>query len=127
MPIVYVFGNPELQSDSLPLRILDALRARRPDIDFQVLDPNENWPEIETICAIDTVVGIKDATVFDDLEEFEAAPTLTMHDFDALAQMRLLKKLGKLKDVRLIGLPADLPEETAVTATIKSLELINLH
>ena len=121
MPIVYVFGNPEISSDSLPLRILDELHTRRPDIDFQVLDPNENWPETEEMTVIDTVVGIKEAVIFEDLDKFEAAPTLTMHDFDALAQMRLLKKIGRLKKVRIIGLPANLPEDIAVTETLKLL------
>ncbi len=121
--IVFVFGNPDLPMDSLPLRILPELRKRLPDIDFQVKDPNEEWDVPEELTVIDTVVGLKEPRVFDSLDSFSAAPRLTMHDFDAYANLRLLQKIGRLKKMRILGLPSEMPERDALAfavATVKS-------
>ena len=39
---VFVFGNPELPADSLPLRMLPSLREQFPDVIFRFLDPHQN-------------------------------------------------------------------------------------
>lgn len=111
---VFVFGNAALEADSLPLRILPDLKKTLPNIEFQTLDPNEEWDMPEETIVIDTVLGIKDITVFDSLEQFSAAPRITMHDFDALANLRLLSKLGKLKKIKIIGVPPHLDSNTAI-------------
>ncbi len=120
--VVFVFGNPDLPMDSLPLRILPELRKRLPDIDFQVKDPNEEWDVPEELTVIDTVVGLKEPRVFDSLDAFSAAPRLTMHDFDAYANLRLLQKIGKIKIVVVIGLPTDMDETLAADFTIGRLK-----
>ncbi len=100
--------------DSLPLRMAPRLHQEFPSIDFVVKDPNEEWDVPEELIIIDTVVGPKEVTVFNDLESFTASPRLSMHDFDALANLKYLKKLGKLKKVTIIGVPADFNEGKAI-------------
>mgnify|MGYP001559860477 CR=1 FL=1 len=39
---VLVFGNPLLEQDSIPLRLIGRLRERFPKIEFTEFDPNEN-------------------------------------------------------------------------------------
>ena len=85
---VIVFGNPDLPQDSLPLRILPELKKRMSGAEFLVLDPNEEWPDLDDFTVIDTAQGIDKITVFADLKQFAAAPRLTMHDFDAIAYLR---------------------------------------
>jgi len=111
---VFVFGNAALEQDSLPLRILPDLETRFPGVSFQVLDPNEEWDVPKEMIVIDTVMGIKDITVFDGLEQFSAAPRVSLHDFDAYANLRLLSKLGKLKNIKIIGVPADIDRNNAI-------------
>ena len=111
---VFVFGNAALEQDSLPLRILPDLETRFPGVSFQVLDPNEEWDVPKEMIVIDTVMGIKDITVFDGLEQFSAAPRVSLHDFDAYANLRLLSKLGKLKKIKIIGVPPDISKEEAI-------------
>ena len=111
---VFVFGNAALEQDSLPLRILPDLETRLPGVSFQVLDPNEEWDVPKDMIVIDTVMGIKDITVFDGLEQFSAAPRVSLHDFDAYANLRLLSKLGKLKNIKIIGVPADIDRNNAI-------------
>jgi len=112
--IVYVFGNPDLPADSLPLKILPGLEKKMPQVRFVVKDPNEEWDVPEELVVIDTVEGVKDVTVFDDLTKFVAAPRVTMHDFDALTNLRYLQKLGKIKKIKVIGIPATIPENEAL-------------
>jgi len=120
--IVYVLGNPELPEDSLPLRLLPDLKRRLPQMEFAVKDPNEEWDVPEELAIIDTVVGIAEPRVFDSLDAFTAAPTMTVHDFDAYANLRLLQKLGRLKKVTVIGLPAAVPDQQALEFAVSILK-----
>lgn len=111
--IIFVFGNPDVSEDALPLKILPRLRERFSDIHFISIDPNEEWDVPEEMVVIDTVMGIEKVTIFHDLAKFVSAPRVTMHDFDALAQLRYLQKLGKIKKVTVIGVPSALSENEA--------------
>jgi Ni,Fe-hydrogenase maturation factor len=111
---IYIFGNPDMQEDSLPLRIIPDLEEQFPDIDFVVKDPNEEWSIPENLIIIDTAVGIEEIKTFDSLENFSASPTLSVHDFDALFNLKYLKKLGKLKQIKIIGIPPTISEREAL-------------
>ena len=68
------------------------------------------------------VIGIKDITIFDSLEKFALAPRVSMHDFDFLTNLQYLTKLGKIKKIKIIGLPPDMEENEAikkVSATLR--------
>ena len=119
--IIYVFGNPDLPQDSLPLRLLPQLRKRLPQHEFAVQDPHEEWSSPPELTVIDTVLGIAEPRVFGSLAEFEQAPRLTVHDFDALTNLRWLQKLGRLQGVRVLGLPPDLGPDRALTFLAEQL------
>lgn len=120
--IVYVFGNPDLPQDALPIRILGQLRQRFPSVHFEEKDSNEEWALPEHLIVIDTVQGIESVTVFNGLESFMSSPRVSMHDFDALTQLRLMQKLGKLKTVTVIGVPPTLGEHRAVKDVAEALQ-----
>jgi len=109
--IVHVFGNPDLPADSLPIRILPQLRKIFPAVDFRVVDPNEELEFPVQITVMDTVEGIKGVRLFNGLESFVSAPRNSVHDFDALASLRMLQKLGKVQKVLVIGIPSGLGEK----------------
>jgi Ni,Fe-hydrogenase maturation factor len=113
---IYILGNPLYEKDSLPLKILPKLKKRFPEMDFQHLDPTENFPEEENLILIDTIVGIDKVRVLtlEDLDKVELSPQCSLHDFDLGFQLKLMKKLGKLKNVKIIGIPADYDEKKAV-------------
>ena len=110
---IFIFGNEDLPEDSLPLRILPKLSEKFSEIEFVVVDPNEEWDVPESIVVIDTTVGVSDITIFDCLEKFSAPPRVGMHDFDALTNLRYLQKLGKIKTVKIIGVPSEMMESEA--------------
>lgn len=112
---IFVFGNPDLEMDSLPVKLLSRLREAFPRHEFIFQDPNEEWDMSEPFWVIDTVVGLKEPRVFDSLDAFVTQPNLSMHDFDALSNLRFLKKLSKLPPVRIIGLPTGISEKDAIS------------
>ena len=118
---IYFFGNPDVLMDSLPLRLLPKLREYFPKVVFEVMDPAEEWNVPEDVVVLDTVEGISDVVLFDDLEKFIPAPRLSMHDFDALANVRFLKKLGKIKSVKVIGVPFGTGEQDVFEKVVRIL------
>jgi hypothetical protein len=124
MKTVIVFGNPDLPTDSLPVRIMPALMKKRPDLDIRHLDPNEEWEVPAEISVIDTVAGLKEPRLFAGLDEFtDSGPRVSMHDFDAYTNLKLMMKLGKIRAVRVIGLPPELDEAVALTFCLASMPM----
>lgn len=111
---IHVFGNRELGFDSLPLRLLPRLRKEFLGIDFIELDPNEDWEIPDPFRIIDTVQGLPDVHIFHGLSEFESAPTVSVHDFDALFNLRYLQKLGKIGTTEIVGVPPSMDENAAL-------------
>lgn len=111
---VFVFGNIDLREDSLPLKILPKLKEKFPDIQFEVKDPNEEWEVPEELIVLDIIIGIKEVTVFDNLKKFSKVPRVGMHDFDALTNIRYLWKLGKIKKIKIIGVPSNMKKVKAI-------------
>ncbi len=121
---ILIFGNPDLDFDSLPLRILPELKKRLPKVDFEIKDSNEEWETLENLIIIDTVLGIDKPTVFDDLENFSAPPRVSLHDFDAYTNLKYLQKLGKIKKIKIIGLPASPSGGPLIISEKEALEFL---
>jgi hypothetical protein len=119
---IFVFGNEDLEMDSLPIKLVPELKKQFPEHDFILQDPNEEWDMSESFWVIDTVVGLEEPQLFDSLDAFVAGPKLSMHDFDALSNLRFLQKLGKLPPIKIIGLPVGIEREEALAAIGKLLE-----
>jgi len=104
---IYVFGNPLVKEDSLPLRLLPDLEKIFPEIDFIVTDPNENFPPKgeKDLIILDTVLGIKEPMILDldDLQKQKKTP-ISPHDYDLLFHLILLKKRKLIEKVTIIAL-----------------------
>lgn len=105
---IYIFGNPLLPNDSIPIKWKGSLEKLFPEIIFELVDPNENFPRmgIRNLVILDTVIGI-DRPMILDLEEFEKnkKSPISPHDYDLLLHILLLKKLKKIDKVKIIGVP----------------------
>lgn len=108
MKKIYVLGNPLVPEDSTALKILPQLKKKFPEIEFIVVDPNDNFPpkKEKDLIIIDTVLGIKKLMILDldDFKKQEKTP-LSPHDYDLLFHLLLLKKTKRLDKVKIIGLP----------------------
>lgn len=102
---VYVLGNPYVASDSLPLQLLAKLSESFPSFTFIEIDPTENFvPENDSVI-LDTVAGIHQAHIFDNVYDFKNTHAVSLHDFDLGTHLVLLTKLKKIGNVCILGVP----------------------
>jgi len=120
---IYIFGNPLLPFDSLPIRLAPRLQAALPEFEFIVVDPNENLKPVDKeLIIIDTVEGIDKITVIDDIDKIKTEKIYSLHDFDLGYNLKLLQKLGELERVKIIGIPMEGDEKTIVDQLINILK-----
>jgi Ni,Fe-hydrogenase maturation factor len=119
-----VFGNILVKEDNLALKLIPRLRKEFPNIEFKEFDPTENLEaEIEDgkLYILDVVQNIKDPLIIKDFDQLQTNKVYSMHDFDLAFNLKLLKKIGKLKEIEIIGLPTEMDEEKAITSIGKML------
>ena len=106
---VYVFGNEDYIQDNVPLQLLKELRRILPEISFHVVKPNEDLPfdKKQDVAIMDTIMGLRKPTLLKDtdMDKITLSPRTSVHDFDLAFQLKYLKKLGKLENFTIIGLP----------------------
>lgn len=111
---ISVFGNPLVEKDSLPLKILSGLKKKFPDIEFVIEDPTETInPPKDEWWIIDSAEGIEDVKLIEDISSFAASPRVSVHDYDLSFDLQLLAKLKKLPKVKIIAIPSGMKEKEA--------------
>jgi Ni,Fe-hydrogenase maturation factor len=111
---ISVFGNPLVEEDSLPLRILPKLKKCFPDIEFVVEDPTETLnPAKDEWWILDSALGIDEVKLIDDLSKLDLTKRVSVHDYDLSIDLKLLKKIGKLNKVKIIAVPVGMEEKEA--------------
>lgn len=111
---IYIFGNPLLPFDNLPIKLASKLKKRFPEINFIIQDPNENLrPEKKELTIIDTVLGLKEVTVFNDLNKIQLDKIYSAHDLDLGLNLKLLQKIGELKKITIFGVPQNINGQIA--------------
>lgn len=112
---IYIFGNPLVEFDSLPLKLTPQLKKSWPEFNFVVTDPNENLKPVNgELIIIDTVINIQKVTLFNDLNKIQLNQIYSLHDFDLAFNLKLLQKLGQLNKVTIFGLPPHLSQHKAL-------------
>ena len=108
---VYVFGNLEVPQDGRALEVAQRLRGAVPGVWFVSVEPNEDLPFVdeESVVILDTVVGLEGVSLIPDceIEPLTLPPRGTVHDFDLAFQLKYLKKIGRLGEVHLVGIPRE--------------------
>ncbi len=121
---IYIFGNSLLDFDNLPIRLKPELEKKFPDLKFIIKDPNENLnPHNKELTIIDTVLGINKVTVIDDIEKIQNNEMYSLHDFDLGFNLKLLKKIGKLKKVTIFGVPMEIKKQVALKQLVELLAI----
>ncbi|MEK7203381.1 MAG: hypothetical protein AAB653_03630 [Patescibacteria group bacterium] len=122
---IYIFGNPLLCFDNLPIKLAPKLKKTFSEIDFIIQDPNENLkPKNNELIIIDTVIGSKKIVIINDAEKIKASPTCSLHDFDLGFNLKLLKKIGKLKKFTIFGVPTKMEKNKALKQLINLINAI---
>ena len=109
---ILVFGNPLVEEDSLPLKLLPRLQERFPEIEFKDFDSVEDLQdEGRDLVIIDTVKGINKVQLIEDIDSFVLDKVYSLHDFDLGYNLKLMKKAGMLDSVKIIGIPDSFNEK----------------
>ena len=108
---VYVFGNEYVAEDQRAIEVARELEGTIEGISFVFVNPNEDAPFVNEhhVVILDTVQGISEVALVEGVEiaTLILSPRGSVHDFDLAFQLRYLKKLGKLGDVTVIGVPQE--------------------
>lgn len=104
---IFYSGNIILGCDNKPNLLIPSLKKKFPELNFLHYDPTEELPESFSgkLILIDTVVGISEVTIFHNLNNFSPSPSVTLHDYDIILNLKLMIKLKKIKEVIIIGIP----------------------
>ncbi|MFH2106203.1 MAG: hypothetical protein ABII22_03005 [Candidatus Micrarchaeota archaeon] len=117
MKKILVFGNELVKSDSLALMVARELgkSGKLKDIEFKELDAVEEIQnEGKDLVILDVVQGIKKLTIITDFDQLKSSQIYTLHDFDLGMNLKLLKKLGHIDKMKIIGIPMGWKKEKAV-------------
>ena len=106
---VYVFGNEYVEEDKRAIEVARDLEDTVEGISFVLVDPNEDVPFVDEprVVVLDTVQGIRDVALLEGvgIDGLLLSPRGSVHDFDLAFQLRYLKKLSKLGELTVIGIP----------------------
>jgi len=124
---VLVFGNPVAAGDSAAVKIADRLEGKLAGIEFVRFDTAEDLEkEGSEVAIMDAVAGLRSPRLIS-LEELELPEKpLTLHGFDLMWNLLLLKKLGKIKKAVIIGVPASRPVKESLPKVRKLLEKLEV-
>ena len=108
---VYVFGNEYVAEDRRAIEVAGELKDKVAGVSFVFVRPNEDLPFVNErrVVVLDTVQGIQDVTLVegDGIDGLTLSPRGSVHDFDLAFQLRYLKKLNRLGEVVIIGIPQE--------------------
>jgi Ni,Fe-hydrogenase maturation factor len=108
---VYVFGNEYVPEDRRAIEVAEKLVDTLEDVSFIPVKPNEDVPfaDERRIVVLDAVQGIRDVTLIEgeDVDRLILSPRGSVHNFDLAFQLRYLKKIGKLGEVTIVGIPQE--------------------
>ena len=108
---VYVFGNEDVPEDRKAIEVAERLDRAIDRVSFTFVKPNEDvyFVDESHVVILDTVRGIRDVALIegDEIGELILSPRGSVHDFDLAFQLRYLRKINKLGDVTIIGVPQE--------------------
>ena len=102
---ISVFGNPDLKEDNAAIKLIPSLKKKYPEAEIRVEDPSGGLEPAEDWLIVDACEGIDKLTEFEDLDKFESLRRVSVHDYEVVMELKLLKKLGKIKKLKIIAVP----------------------
>lgn len=104
---ISVFGNPELAGDNAAIKLIPWLKKKYPEAEIKIEDPAEGLKPAEDWLIVDACQGIDKITKFTDVDKFTTVRRVSVHDYDLAMELKLLRKLGKIKKLKIICVPID--------------------
>lgn len=121
MKKVFVFGNPLVEKDCLALKVAERLKGKVKGVEFEAVESLDDVKKSGNLCIMDVVFGIEKVQWIEGLDALGARQPVSLHDFDLAMELKLLKKIGKIGKVKIIGIPAGMELEKAAVAVMAIL------
>lgn len=125
--VILVFGSEVIKSDNLALNLYDELREEFSHLEFvKCFNPEDlyDYLEYDQIYILDVIEGIDDVQMIKDLNLIKEKKLYTIHDLDLGFTLKLMKKLGKSKKIKVIGIPMKMEKKKAKQKVEEIIELI---
>ena len=108
---VYVFGTKDVPGDAMAIEVAEEVEGAVDGVSFVFVGPNEDVPFADEarVVILDVVHGMREVALIsgDDIDRFTPPPRTTVHDFDLAFQLKYLKKIGRLGEVYVVGIPKE--------------------
>jgi len=104
--LVLCYGNEFIKEDALAKEIADEVKL--PNVEFKKCDSVEdifNYKDFENIYILDVVKNAKEVMLIDNIDKLNAPELFSLHDFDLAFFLKLMKSIGKIKKINIIGIP----------------------
>ena len=111
---IFVFGNPLVEKDSLALKVAERLNGKLEGVEFEAVQSLDEAGKNEPLWILDVAEGIEKTRLIEDLDKVRASQPVSGHDFDLAMELKVLKKVGKIGEVKIIAVPSGYSLEKAV-------------
>lgn len=102
---ISVFGNQDLEEDNAAIKLIPELKKKYPRAEIKIEDPSGGLEPSDDWLIVDACQGIDKITEFEDLDRFESLRRVSVHDYEVITELKLLKKLGKIKKLKILAVP----------------------
>jgi Ni,Fe-hydrogenase maturation factor len=104
---ITVLGNQDLEQDNAGIKLIPWLKQKYPGVEIKIEDPSGGLDPSDDWLIVDVCKGIDKITEFEDLDKFESLRRVSVHDYEVITELKLLKKLGKIKKLRILAVPME--------------------
>lgn len=104
MKQVFAFGNEFFDGDEVAKELAKQINNRNFEF-IQAESPNEILNANGEIIILDVVKGLKNVKLISEIDDLVLEKSVTCHDLDLGFYLKLMKETGKIKNVKIIGLP----------------------
>jgi Ni,Fe-hydrogenase maturation factor len=116
---IYCFGNEYVKEDSQAKELADELEIEGVEF-IKCNSPEDLLDEKERIVILDVVKGIDKIQLLN-IDQLKARNIVSLHDFDLNFFLKLMKSIGKINDITIIGIPMDNVNKEQLKETIRKL------
>jgi len=121
---IFCFGNNFVKEDSLAKQIADELKIK--GIEFVKCESTSEFMRQEGKIILDVVQGLKAPRIVT-VDELAEPKTCSLHDLDLGYELKLLKEIGELGEIKIIGIPMQGDKENIkeeITGLITDTQLV---
>lgn len=105
MKKILCYGNPFIREDNLAVRLASILK-----IEGYEFIPSDNPQDVinhsDAYAIMDVTFGITEIKVLEDFTKLKPKNMASLHDFDLSFFLKLMHETGKIKEMKIIALPA---------------------